>query len=375
MTNAARTRESSLFCNLRTLRKRLYVVVVVTLLSPMAIVGCSRPLSGGRELAMARWVQTRNTILQDLAANAYQTGALETAQGKLMDVLERDPNNESVKLLLAHVLLENGQPEQSAILLQELEANGRANPQVYYLAGLTKELRRDYSAAARYYARALRERPGHQPYVRATAEALLASGNVSGAKAFLGTIDSPLKDSPDWLCLQAEAACLDQRYEPAAALYREALEVSSVAGDGDQRIMRRLAGVYQKLDRHADAVELLESLSRNTHDADPIGIGEELAWCYLKLKRTQDAAETISALKAEDRDVSALWTALAQLHLEQENWARAKQALGRAFIADPSDANSLMLSTFISIRAGDTTAAHKTFARWRVIPPKTAMLR
>lgn len=305
MTNGVGTDETGLFWKVRAARKRQYIGVAVTLLLPISMVGCSRPLSGERELAMARWVLTRDAVLRNLAADAYQTGALQTAQVKLMDVLERDPDNESVKLLLAHVLLENDKLEQSGRLLQELESNGRANPQVYYLIGLTKELTRDHAGAARYYARALRERPGHQPYVKATAEALLASDNVTGAKAFLGAVDSPLKDSPGWLCLQAEAACLDKRYEAAVTLYRDALEVSPATGDGDEWIVRRLAGVYQKLDRFAAAVEQLEQLRLNPLGTDPKGVREELAWCYLKLKRKLEAAEIINGLKGEDSHISS----------------------------------------------------------------------
>lgn len=375
MTNAAGERELSSFRIVRASPRPRHIGVVVAIAASIAIVGCSRPLGDERALAMARWVQQRNLILHSLDADAYQTASLETAQAKLMEILERDPDNESARLLLAHVLLQDDQLGRSAALLQELERDGHVNPQVYYLTGVTKELTRDYTAAAKYYARALRARPGHQPYVTATAEALLASGNVSGAKAFLGAVDSPLKDSAEWFCLQAEAACLDQRYQPAAALYRDALQLASATGDddGDEWIVRRLADVYRKLDRYADAVELLETLSRSPHIADPNAVREELAWCYLKLKRTQDAAETINLLKSGHQGMSALWTALAQLHMEEKDWSRTRHALSRAYIADPSDLNSMMLSTFISVRAGDTDAATKTLARWRDAKPPPEM--
>ena len=71
--------------------------------------------------------------------------------------------------------------------------------------------------------------------------------------------------------------------------------------------------------------------------------------------------------------MSALWTALAQLHLEQDDWSAARHALSRAFIEDPSDANSLILSTFISTHAADTKDAESTFARRRGVESSSAM--
>ncbi len=336
---------------------------------------CVPPVSVAREKAADKWTHMRGDITFQLAEEAFNTGDFDDARTKLIGILADKPSDDTARRLLARVYIETDEPNRAAELLHKIEADDLADPQTYFLLGLTEEFAQRFRSAATYYRLAARGRPGHLPYIAAAVEALLADDDVAGANETLAMTQRPAGTTPQWLCLVAEVARAQHDDQRAADLYRRALDTDTSSNPDDSSwIAQQLADTLQRLRRFAAAADILEDLVERASPKRVDRLREQLAYCYLATGRSKLAEQTIR--KTDPRRVNRrdLWLSLAKRQIDAANWTAATAAIKRVLARDTFDTDALMLQTLVDIESGNLSSASQTLARWRQTSPDDPLL-
>jgi len=341
--------------------------------------GCVPPVSVARKKAADKWVHMRSDISLQLAEEAFNTGDFEGARTKLTEILADAPADEHAQRLLARVYIETDEPDRAAELLHSIEGGDVADPQTYYLLGVTEELAQRFHSAATYYRLAAQGRPGHVPYIAAAVEALLADNDVAGASETLATTKRSADTTPQWLCLVAEVARAQHKFQRAADLYRRAMDAgrASTASSNSEEsswIAQQLADILQRLNRYAAAADILENLVKRANPEHINQLREQLAYCYLVTGRVKLAEQIIKTIDPHRTDQRVLWLSLARKHIDAANWTAATAAIKRVLSRDAYDSDALMLQTLVEIESGNLTVASRTLDRWRQTSPDDPMV-
>lgn len=284
---------------------------------------------GTVDSALAR---LRSVILASLGRN-------EEAIDQLQRLLAEDPEDIEISVTLSEVLQRQGRVDDAVVVLQELigRLSEGGQPSTTYplriqLAELLLDHKR-WTDAERVLAPMLRERSPDAAQLgdlRLGAELLLAEALVQqerGEEA-LTLLENGSNDQPANVAKRAELLLRLERSEEGVALLRGLVE------GGDQRAVVPAVLVYQRLDRNADAIELLET-ARETWPQS-LDVLFLLAAAYETDERYSDAATTFQALLELDPEHEDALNYLGYMWAERgENLDQALDLIQRAVARRP----------------------------------------
>lgn len=293
-------------------------------------------------------ISGENANLQVLASlgHAYQQlHDYQAAADVYRRVLERDPDNTSIRKEYAESLLDSQQYEQALEQYQALAAVNSGDPETHLRISQIHRFQRNFRQAREALARALDLAPDNLQLQYN--QVLLAEEEGDSAEAIRQIqrmLDSLAKNDPSTYTpqerfnrsifleklgtLQSEQG----RHGEAEAAYQEMV---ALGGDGAVRGEARLIELYQEMRDYDKALQQSEEAVRNFPDSQ-----ELLMTRAALLASTGDVEAGMDLLTPllnntdEDRNI---WMGMAQVALRGSDYARAMEALENAESYPQSD--------------------------------------
>ncbi|HEX6898923.1 MAG TPA: protein kinase [Thermoanaerobaculia bacterium] len=172
--------------------------------------------------------------LYELANLAWRQGDAATARKSLETLLDRYPENDLGRQLLAAIELTEGDPRRAAGLYEEVVAR-RPEPGALVNLGLARMLMGDYAGAAEAMAEAHDRVPGNYFYLLNLAQVLWLQGRGEEAGAMFRRVlalsdADPARDDWQRLTVRAQALAHLGRRQEAVAAAQEALRLAPRSG-------------------------------------------------------------------------------------------------------------------------------------------------
>jgi putative thioredoxin len=177
-----------------------------------------------------RHVDRESDKLRLEAAGASEAGDTELAQELLQRATEMDPTNIKVKVDLARILMEKGEPERAEIILDDLRGEDREEPAVRLLK------------ARLNFGRIASQEPDHlklEAKVSTDPDDLKARYQLSAHKILEGDFDAAMEQL-------FEIMRRDQKFEDDAGR-KGLLSVFEILGNNDKRVQRYRSKIFNLL--------------------------------------------------------------------------------------------------------------------------------
>ncbi len=289
--------------------------------------------------------------LGEVAFTLMLAGDLEAAAGVCAQVLDRQPDDVGALATLGAVRRSQG---DLATALDCFRRASTAEPShlgvAFELADVLQALdRQDDAEAALNMALAID--PAHRPSLTALGRLCSRQGRHAQAAFLLQTARRCDPDDPDLACEVAAALAALGRLADAEGAYRSALAATP-------EHVQALLGLGLTQRRRGDivaAAQTLEAAARLA--ADHPGIQCEAAYTHLILGRLAEAKEAYGRALVADPQTGAALRGLSQIALREGRTGEAVDASRRAIAADPSDPAAHIELSIAHRTAGDTAAA------------------
>ncbi len=350
--------------------------VQVTLVAlNLLVAGCIEPVSVVRENASRNWANMRGGLVYELANDAYQKGALQSARAELLRLLENQPDHADGRILLARVYIETNELTQAAKLLEDERFTVRPDSRASYLRGLIAELQSEYGLAAKHYRLAAELRPQQSHYWSAAIESMIAAGDVQGASALMSQAEDLKYRGPHWLALNAEVALAAGNEELAADFYRRGMDWSLAEESSEAKWMAmELSRIYRKQHRYADAANVLQSVLANTPDEKLGPLLESLAMCRLAIGQLNEAASLLDRVEVTSEKSISLRLELARRFADAGKLDEAALQVDKALTIDPAHQDALMLAAFTACQTDRIKHKEAALAKWEAAYPDDPLI-
>jgi tetratricopeptide (TPR) repeat protein len=340
-----------------------------------ALTGCQpqqqAKFSQSKADAQGRWVNSRAGMFMQLAQNRYESGQLDGAAESAMQALSLQGDLQEAKVLLARILLQQGQYTQAAArLAAEVEASPESAELVYLLA-IAQEKKSDLKEALASYRKAYGLDETCLAAVQGAAEVLVAMGETRQAQMLVES----------WLPKAGEDAAMHELAGRLAMTHREHAKAAkhyAQARDLDPRNVRYLESLAQAYygARQYDAA--LDTMGELVGREDYIAP----AWAYMIIGDCHMAMDVPG--KAFDAYFKAgelapreggVWTSLARAALAMNDNPRAILSARRAMQMDASSVEASMVLGYALMRSGQAGEAVKVLEPLAGRNPRDAMIQ
>ena len=342
-------------------RLALRMGLLVVAITSLGLVGCQSPqpgkaappsaqgrADGSRKARASAGVDTR---LDDAALNrrveahaAYGAGIVQQLQedpsGQLeywTRAYEADPENESLGVEVARRRLARKEFPAALALLKSAAARPDAAPEVHSLLGLTHLQMGHGPEALEAYRKALAKQPGNPGAYVAFARLLLEQGRVDEAQSTLDQGMALHPDDPMLLVQFAETLHLIRTKEPkrvaaTRARFLDWLDQAGAKDPKDPAVLLRLAELNKTAGR-GDVAERLFKASKTRAPRNPFA-SARLAEMYLKEGKLAEATEQLESLQRDEPTNPAPWYYLGLLAMERRDFPRAEELFSRSLALD-----------------------------------------
>lgn len=348
--------------------KRFYLLATIAALS-----GCqSVQPPNERALAQQRWQGARAQVVCSVGNEYLKVGDLDKAQVSASDAIKLDAKSVPAHVLLAKVWLEKGQYGQSLEELHKAQPLAPERAEIPYLMGVALEKQSELGEALKSYQVARGLDQTNNAYVMASAEVMVAMGNVTEALTVLAGRLAKSEGDAGMLALAGDVALLADEPAKAVDFYQRCQDMqpdSPTAREGLAKA-RFFSGQYKTA---------LEDLSRLAA-VEPYK--DKCSWVYIMMgdchsrlgqsAQAKSAYETASTLEPGEVQV---WLELARSALAVKDSARAILSARRALTIEPDHAEASLMLGYAQFRQGQIPAAQATLETAVAQHPDDPMLR
>ncbi len=332
-----------------------YLILGLILLT----LGCQNQYAKNKQAAVDRWHSARADLNLNLAHQQYQTGDLAKAAATAENILAIEKDNLAAWLLLGNIRLEQNSLNQAQQCFQRgLELDPK-NTSAMYGLGVVHEKYDQPQKALDYFQQACHAAPEHTPYVLALAETYAALDRSDEALKVLEPAMSTSQHNTAVFLLAGTIYSSGNNLDKATEMYRSAYHLSP----GDPQITEALAFSYYHQGHAAQALPLLQQLSRNI---DPqaqsrwvydLAIGD----CQLQLGRYHEAQRSFEQITRQNVVKPVVWVRLAQAALVRQDFERAETCAQRALSMAPDNSEALTIMGHTAFKQGRHEAARQCF--------------
>lgn len=315
----------------------------IVYLATMGILsGCGNLLpsvSKAKEQAQKRWEGARAQVTCGVAAEHLKVGQLAEARAKVLEALALDPSYAEAKILLAKVLIEQGEYHNAATELLDVQKKLPQSDEVQYLLGVAREREGKLSEALLAYRKAKELTPENLMASKAASEVLVAMDRMPEAQAELQSALAAGADDPGLYELAGRLASMQNQHAEAAGHYERAYSLSPETVAYRESIAREqfLAGYYQKAAATLKALSAMEEYERVTWL--PTMLGD----CYLAMNQPLDAKDAYEEASRRDPENAGTWTKLANVSLALREYPQAIVIANHALKLQPESVDAALL--------------------------------
>lgn len=306
--------------------------VVAAILAAVLAGGCASDKPTEKEKAKIAWADARAAVLLNLANEQYERGSLAEARKTTRDGLRTSNRLSGLHLLQAKLEIEDNRLPGAAASLASAKQLAPNDPEVYYVGGIIAERWEQLDEALAEYQKATQLAPNDLAFLLAVAETLVS---------------------------------LDRSPEAA-----QELELKLTYFESSAPIRDMLAQIYQELDRHAEAAEMLRQASLLAPDDN--SLRERHALAVMEAGEMDKAGELLERLlaKPEFAEQASLHIALASCRIEQGRPEAARVSYLRAARIDSSNLVAWLGVSQASLATGELERAEYAITQANALNPR-----
>ncbi len=328
---------------------RMKLKALVITLAIAALAGCAsngkKPLTQ-KEAAVQQWNQARAAVLASLAKSQFEAGHLDKSAQTTGEALRLEPNNASLHVMNARILVEQGQLEQADAELTLARQFDPKNAEADYYSGIVYQRWQKPQQAFEAYSRASEKQPNELQYILAKAETLVAMGKAVDALALLKSQDQRFEHNPVLHHMIGQLQVDQGQYAEAV----ESLRQASVLAPDDLGVREHLAMAYLYNKQPREATDIFARLLKEDSQARRPELWIALGQCQLQTNRVSDARNSFDKATQLDASSAVAWRNLAKATLELGDTRRAEIVLRKAMAIQSENAECHLMLGYIRLR-------------------------
>ena len=349
--------------------RRLFVTAIVVL----AATGCQKSVRESRLEADTRWHRMRSRITYAEAGEHLKAGRLAAAASKAQETLTLDGAFTDARVLLGKIHIERGHYDQA---IEELDRSCRELPpsksaHAWYLLGVAQEKYGQLDQAFTSYQRSHSLDGTNMAAVTATAEVLVAMGQVRRAQLYLEIYIPKAAGETSMFELAGRLAVMQKEYDKAVGFYQRAC-------DEDRKNLRyrESLGSAQFYGGHyAEAAETLKGLAEARAEQTPSWMHTMLGDSYMALGRAGEARRWYVSASESSPSTPEVWVNLAKVEMSLEDMPRAIMAARQALQLNVRHLDAVVLLGYALVREGKVDPAVRALTEAAKLHPGSVMVR
>ncbi len=319
--------------------------------------GCQHPLrlkNEGKTQAYERWSQARARVTTGVAEEHLKVEQLEKAEASAREALALHQDYVPARLVLAKVLLRQGNYAGAIEELRIVEVMKSNDPEVAYLVGTAQEKRGELQEALKAYQKARALDPSSDAYVAASVEVLVQMNQPARALELLEARLSRRDASAGLLGLAGEVASMMGLHKQAAGYFQACLDAAPDSPSAREGAAKShfFAGNY------AEALELLGTLR------DQPEYREKASWvhlmigdCHMTLNHPQKARDAYQEAAGIEPQAGRVWASLAKAALALGDVPGATRAARQAVSLGAEGVEASLVLAYGLRQQGDVRGA------------------
>lgn len=318
-----------------------------------------------KEEQYAKWNAARIGVLYQLAKQQYEVGDFDKCRDTLKQAFAHNAPHAGVHILAAKVDLEKGTLEPASEHLKQAMVISPAEPEAYYLMGVVYQRWQNLERAAEFYQKAWERKATDPLYLLAVVETMIARGMTGDAEALLQEKLEYFEQSAAIRAALGKLALLRGDADAAAAYLQQATLLSPE----DHALKLNYAEALTIAGKHAAALPVLESLSKDERINDKTMILSLLGHTYMNLHRPRDARTCFAQITREVPHDNLAWLNLGKATMQLEDYPQVVSVARRVLKADAKNVQALLLMAVAQDKLKQTAEAAATLAQARALAP------
>ncbi|HEX2971480.1 MAG TPA: tetratricopeptide repeat protein [Tepidisphaeraceae bacterium] len=344
--------------------RKLTVVLAMALLTGCASQGGLQGAS--KDEAHKQWNTARSSVLYGLAKQQYDNGSFGEARKSLDQALTLNSENPQLHILMARLMIEQGQLEPADKELQTAKALDPKNAEVDYLCGVVYQRWQKLEAALDCYQKAFEKQPTELAYLLAQAETLVALDRVTDALDLLQGKLAYFENSPIIRDAVGQLLVQQGRYADGAAALRQA----SILGPDEPTIREHLALALFYAREYREAEVQLDRLLKDEKYSSRSDLVMALGECQFQAGRMLDARSTFETASQLDPSSAAVWLNLTKVALRLNDTRRADLAVRKALALEAQNSEAYLLLGYLRMNQDRLPEALTAFRKASSLDPQ-----
>ncbi|MGA2500703.1 MAG: tetratricopeptide repeat protein [Tepidisphaeraceae bacterium] len=349
------------------MKKFCIILSVLTLI----VAGCSndKPEPTGRDKLHTQWNNARAGVLYGLAKQQFEGGNVAEARKSLDEAIRLQSDNVSLRILSARVSIEQGKLESAVKELDNVRAIDPNNAEADYLMGVIYQRWQKPENALKWYVRASEKNPAELAYAMARAETLVSQNRGDEALDYLQQRLAYFENASPIRVLAGQLLLWSGKRAEAVTMFREA----SILTPEDEQIREHLALALYRNGQYAEAITVIERLTRNERFAGRADLLLALGESLLGANRPEDARGIFQNLAQNQPAEPHIWLVLAKAGLACNDTERAEMSIRKAIALDANSVDASVLMGYLRIRQGRLDDAQAAFQKAAALDPTDAV--
>ncbi len=328
---------------------------VTCIVAATALAGCDGPTTQGqiaRENAQGRIDVMSAGISYQQAEQAFEVGRFDRAEKNINQVIATFPDVAKYHVLKGRIHMEQSELE---FAYRSFTAAIDTEPDVaegHYFAGIVQQRWSNDAQSYVHYNRAFELEPTNTQYLLATAESMIALGQLDQAWTLLEKNKDYFEGNAALHQLQGHVALLQGDPEQAVKLYERA----RLLNPEDAMLLEELAWAQFDAQHYSKAVESIKSIRSHVSDArDDLDHLE--AQCLAGMGRSSDARNLYVELTRQKPNDTDLWAELGLIAWDLGDYYRVAQCSNRIVQLAPNRFEGPMFKGITERHQGHLDAA------------------
>ncbi len=330
------------------MKRWIMTVFVLTVFS-----GCQTSVPEAREEANKRWMSTRAKLLYSVATEHLKVGQLDLAYMKVQDSLRLDPEFREARVLLAKILIEQGNYSAAIVQLETARSKGQPTSEICYLMGAAQEKDNKLEEALASYRNAYAIDNSNIAPVTAASEVLVSLGRIREAQLTIESYMNQAGSDPVVFEIAGRIAMMQSEYEKSLRYYQQASDL-----DMQNQVYREsLAKAQFFAERYNEAVETLKELALIDRYSEAAWVYTMLGDCYLAMEQPIHARDVYQVASSLQPDSAGVWINLAKAAIAMKDYPRAIISGRQALALERRNLDAVLVLGYALILDGQASHA------------------
>ncbi len=277
----------------------------------------------------------------------------------MTEALNLAPDNVPLRVLSAHVAIEQGELELAERELSAARKLDEKNAEIDYLTGVIYQRWERPETAYEYYRSASEKQPAELAYVMAESEMLVATGRQAEALALLQSKVQYFEHSAVIRDAVGQLLMRKRNYADAADMLRQA----TILRPDDLSLREHLSMALYFDGKWLDAIEQLDKLTSDSHYAKRADLWVMLGQCQMHVGQNRQARQSFETATETDPNLASAWLAVGRCALQDHDDRRAAYAAQRVLQFEPQNAEAHVLIGYVSLHEGKLEEALAAFRK------------